>query len=130
MKTEEKVQKLILGYDLSSLGINWTLPEPIKDLKLSQDVLDKYSPSFLERVCHLAWLSCFENFKINYPDGTEEEFRANFLSKPAGFAVYQKAVQNLQSKIEKTVLLETLKEFQRVRFLNLTRVDLRQVREK
>lgn len=106
------VGHLVYVRDQARLGISTNLPASLKFLKLKQSTLEKYCPTFLERVSKLSWDLCYVAFKQNNPTATLKDFRNKFVTTLAGHAAYKKAFDEIVQKLPAEVTLEELEKLQ------------------
>lgn len=123
METKEKLETIVFVFDLQSLGIHVDLPAECKALKISDVLLDKYCPSFLERVSKMTMQVCFEAYKVKVPEATFKDFHTKFLNTKAGFEGYKQTMSSLNSKMVEKIEVEALREFHQQKCLNLTKAD-------
>lgn len=118
MTQKEKISKLVYCFDLSTLGIDATPPELCKDADLSDAAIAQDVPTHEERAATIAWDACYLKYLNEKPDGTLEEFDANL-----NMDTYEQVTRDIQSKLASTIDASGLREFHRVKYLNLTKVD-------
>ena len=108
MELREKIQKLVYAADLRSLGIPENLSNQIPDFKISQEAIQKYSQSFLERCTIIAWDICFIAFIHKYSEGTIEEFQKKYVGTKEGFAAYKLALDEVTKILPTEITVEYL----------------------
>lgn len=117
---DDLVKTVVYSYDLATLGVHVSLPENFKDAVLTDELIAAHMPNVTERAQVIAYQSCFAAFCAKNKDATLDEFKANLTEKD-----FQLVTDNILGKITPEVPSGALKEHFRVKFLNLTRVNLK-----
>jgi hypothetical protein len=108
---QKSVDTLIYLYDLSTLGATKIeLPESVKELRITQELLNKHATTITERTSTATWFMCFTAFKKENPEKTVEDFRDAF-SKPAGLETFKKTLELVAVKLNKDVTSKQLRDF-------------------
>ena len=122
--SKDLLEQLVYAYDLSILGYATTLDESLCTFDFTQEMLTTNVLPHRERASLVAMNSLYQKYVEQNPGGTKEEFAAKVL--PFSIDV---VTDYVQARIPETVPFQALKEFHRVQFLNLTRLNLdRQVK--
>lgn len=124
LELKEAVKTIVYSYDLSTMSIHVSLPDTIKDINLTDEDIKTHMPSVLERAQTIAYHSCYALYCAQNENGTADDFK-NSLTK----SNFEKVVNHVLPKITPEVPVAAIREHLRIKFLNLTRVDVnRQVR--
>ena len=108
---QKSVDTLIYLYYLSTLGATKIeLPESVKELRITQELLNKHATTITERTSTATWFMCFTEFKKENPEKTVEDFRDAF-SKPAGLETFKKTLELVAVKLNKDVTSKQLRDF-------------------
>lgn len=89
-----------------------------RDVDLTDDALQQDTPSHQDRAASIAWDACYLKYLDANPQDTLEDFDKNL-----NMAAYEQVTLDIQAKLPATIDAEKLREFHRVKFLNLTKVD-------
>lgn len=116
---DDLVKTVVYSYDLSTLGIHVSLPETFKDAVLTDELITKHMPSVQERAQVIAYQSCYAAFCAKNKDASLDEFKESLTQQD-----FDLVTNNILSKITPEVPADALKEHLRVKFLNLTRVNV------
>jgi hypothetical protein len=104
----QKIKALVHIFDLRCVDYFVDVPEFLKFSKLMPDVLQKYMPSYTQRVSSVAFTVCYQAFLKTNPQATLEEFQASFLSSPAGITAYQEALNLISPKVKRDLSVEDI----------------------
>lgn len=122
--TKNKIEQLIYAYDLSTLGVEAVLPDDVKILVVTEDLLRENILTLEERADLVAYSACYYAFLNEKPDATREEF--NTVHNPEAL---EKVSVSIRSKLKESLNLTEVVDFHRKNSIVLTRVDLnRQVK--
>lgn len=111
MDTQKAIDTLIYLYDLSTLGATKIeLPESVKQLRITKELLDKHATTITERTSTATWFMCFTAFKRENPEKTVEDFRLEF-TKPAGLETYKKTLEIVAQKLNTELTSKDLRNF-------------------
>lgn len=121
---KDKIEQLIYAYDLSVLNVEATLPDDVKRLTVTQELLRDNLPTLEERADLVAYAACFYSFLNEKPDGTREEF--NSVHNPEALETVS---QNVRKLLKDPLDLEDVVSFHTKNCSIPTRVDInRQVK--
>ena len=108
---QKSVDTLIYLYDLSTLGATKIeLPESVKKLRITKELLDKHATTITERTSTATWFMCFTAFKTENPEKTVEDFRIEF-GKPAGLETFKKTLEIVAQKLNTELTSKALRDF-------------------
>lgn len=108
MQAIQKIQALVQIYDLRCVDYFVDVPEILKFDKLMPDVLQKYMPSYTQRVSSVAFSVCYQAFLKTNPQATLDDFQATFLTSPAGITAYQEALNLISPKVKEVLTTEDI----------------------
>lgn len=74
--TKDLIEQLVYAYDLSILNVEAVLPDEVKRLAITEELLRDNLPDLEHRADLVAYAACFYSFLNEKPDGTREEFNA------------------------------------------------------
>jgi hypothetical protein len=120
MEIKEQVQKLVYIHDLATLGIDCAPPDALRDTDFSDAVLEEHVPTLQERAALIAWDACFLRYMNENENGSLEHFNENL-----NIESYKTVTLDIQGKLQSALTHDALRETQRRKFLNLTRVKLK-----
>lgn len=122
---KDKIEQLVYAYDLSTLGVEAILPDEVKVLELSEQLLTEHLPSLEQRADLVAYSACYYSYLNQNPNGTRDEF--NTLHNPEALEQVSVSIQN---KLNSTLDTKVLLEFHRKNSPLPTRIDInRQVKK-
>jgi Flp pilus assembly CpaF family ATPase len=120
----DKVEQLVYAYDLSTLGVEAILPDEVKVLEITEDVLKDSIPSLERRADLVSYSACYYAFLNQNPSATRDDFNA--VLNPEAL---EQVSTNIRTKLKDPLTLSDVVEFHKNNKTLLTRVDLnRQVK--
>lgn len=123
MTKEQKIGAIVFAYDLHTLGIFLDIPDEARSQNISVTILEKYAPSFLERVTKITMEACYHSYMQKNPESNFREFRLKFLGSRGGFEVYKQTLAKIEEKLIVKLDAATLEKFCKDRNPNATKVD-------
>lgn len=108
VRIEQKIAALVYIFDHRSVDYQIPAPEVLKFDRLLPSVLEKYSPTYSERLSNVAFTICYQVYLKNNPAATLEQFQEKFLTTAPGVAAYQEALNQASKKIKEKVSVEDI----------------------
>lgn len=123
-KIADQIEQLVYSYDLHTLNIESILPDDVKLLKVTEELVKDNLPSLEDRADLVAYSACYYAFLNDNPKATREDFNA-VLNPEAleGVSV------NIRAKLKQDVDVADVVKFHSENCSIPTRIDLnRQVK--
>jgi hypothetical protein len=117
---KEQVEQLVYAYDLNTLNVESVLPDDVKRLAVTEDLLRDNLPTLEARADLVAYSACFYAYLNQTPNGTREQF--NETLNPEAL---ESVSQNIRTKLAQDVNLADVVKFHRDNCSIPTRVDLK-----
>lgn len=113
MEVQAKIKVLVEIFDHRLAGIRLEVPKSVRDIRLLQSTIDKYTPNFFERCQKVTYSVLFLNLKKKVPEATQATFFGQFMSTKLGIEAFRETLAHLHSVLPATVPLEELVKLQR-----------------
>lgn len=110
------LQNLVFAYDLQTLNIESNVSTEIQNLELTEELLQEM-PSIEDRSHAIGYQASYIKYQTQVSDPSKEDFE-----RRVNISEFERVCKNIQEKLVSTITLDQLKEFQRIKSLNLTRV--------
>lgn len=121
---KDQIEQLVYAYDLSTLNVEAILPDEVKRLSVTEELIKDNLPTLEQRSDLIAYAACFYAFLNDKPDATREEF--NSVHDPEAL---EKVSMNVREKLQEPLSLSAVIEFHAKNCSIPTRVDInRQVK--
>jgi hypothetical protein len=122
--TKDLIEQLVYAYDLSTLNVDAILPDDVKRMTVTEQLLSENLPTLEQRSDLVAYAACFYAFLNEKPDATREEFNA--IHDPEAL---EKVSVNVRTKLQEPLSVVGVIEFHAKNCSIPTRVDInRQVK--
>ena len=108
MQAIQKIQALVQIYDLRCVDYVVDVPAFLKFDRLLPDVLQKYMPSYAQRVSNVAFTVCYQAFLKSNPSATLDQFQSEFLTTQPGVTAYQEALNLISPKVKQVLTVEDI----------------------
>ena len=108
MEVKEKIKVLVEIFDHRLAGINLEIPKSVRDIRLLQSTLDKYTPQYFERCQKVAYSILYLNLKQRVPGANKEIFFTQFMSSQLGVQSFQETLLHLHTVLPQNILVEDL----------------------
>lgn len=118
--TKTQIEQLVYAYDLHTLGIQAVLPDDVKSLALTEDMLSDNIPALEERADLIAYGACLYSYLNQNPKGTREEFNA--AHDPEAL---EKVSVQIRDKLNATIEVKDLIEYHSQNSARPTRIDMK-----
>lgn len=117
MDVKNLLDNLVFAFDLQTLSIESNVSPEIQKLELTEELLQQM-PTVEDRAQAIGYHACYMQYqnKVSHPSKEDFENRVEISE-------FERVCKKIQEKLTSVITLEQLKEFQRVKCLNLTRVD-------
>lgn len=121
---KDLIEQLVYAYDLSTLNVDAILPDDVKRMAVTEQLLSENLPTLEQRSDLVAYAACFYAFLNEKPDATREEFNA--IHDPESL---EKVSVNVRTKLQEPLSVADVIEFHAKNCSIPTRVDInRQVK--
>jgi len=110
------LQNLVFAYDLQTLNIESNVSTEIQNLELTEELLQEM-PTMEDRAHAIGYQASYAKYQKMISEPSKEDFE-----KRVNISEFERVCKNIQEKLAVSITLEQLKEFQRIKSLNLTRV--------
>lgn len=121
---KDLIEQLVYAYDLSTLNVDAILPDDVKRMAVTEQLLSENLPTLEQRSDLVAYAACFYAFLNEKPDATREEFNA--IHDPEAL---EKVSVNVRTKLQEPLSVADVIEFHVKNCSIPTRVDInRQVK--
>lgn len=121
---KDLIEQLVYAYDLSTLNVDAILPDDVKRMAVTEQLLSENLPTLEQRSDLVAYAACFYAFLNEKPDATREEFNA--IHDPEAL---EKVSVNVRTKLQDPLSVADVIEFHAKNCSIPTRVDInRQVK--
>jgi hypothetical protein len=119
LELKEVIKTIVYSYDLSTMGIQGNLPETLRNTQLTDEDILNNMPSVVERAQTIAYNSCYALYCVQNENANLEDFKLVLTKQD-----FEKVTNHVLSKITPEIPVDVVREHHRVKFLNLTRVDV------
>ena len=116
MNSKNLLDNLVFAFDLQTLNIESNVSKEIQDLELTEELL-REMPTVEDRAHAIGYQACYAKYQNEVSQSSKEDFENR-----VNISEFERVCTNIQQKLS-SITLEQLKEFQRIKSLNLTRVD-------
>ena len=121
---KDQIEQLIYAYDLHTLNVDAVLPDDVKRLTVTEDLLRDNLPTLETRSDLVAYSACFYAYLNQNPSGTRDDFNENYNPE-----ALESVSQNIRAKLAQDVDLADVIKFHAENCSIPTKVDLsRQVK--
>lgn len=103
MDFKDKIKILVSIFDHRLVEISAPVPESVKDIRLLQSTVDKYSPAFHERCQQVTNSLLYLNYLQLVPGATKTEFFARFMNTHDGLKSFAETLDFVTERLPEVV---------------------------